>query len=265
MRRGLAPGLAGAVVREVHVRDRRLRWPVPDRLEETLKGLRIESIGRRGKYLIFECGAGSLIVHLGMSGNLRLLAGAPPAARHDHVDVLTDRGLLRYTDPRRFGAVLWHDARSGPVSGHPLLASLGVEPLEAGFGGQWLHRCSRGRKVSVKQWLLAGRDVVGVGNIYASESLFRAGIRPTGRAARLSRAQCDRLAVAIRETLAEAISRGGSSLRDFVGADGEGGYFQLDAQVYGRAGEPCRRCGHAIRLIRQQQRATYFCPVCQPR
>jgi formamidopyrimidine-DNA glycosylase len=148
---------------------------------------------------------------------------------------------------------------------HSLLANLGIEPFDARFDGAWLYRASRGRRVSVKQWLLAGHCVVGVGNIYASESLFRAGIRPTVAAARLSRARCDLLAQAIRATLAEAIERGGSSLRDFVGSDGSGGYFQLDCGVYGRAGEPCRVCAAPVKLIRQQQRATYFCATCQPR
>lgn len=264
VRRGLAPALTGATVAEVVVREPRLRWPIPPDLARRLRGRQIESIGRRGKYLLFGFGSGTLIVHLGMSGVLRHLGQAPPAGRHDHVDLQTDRGVLRYTDPRRFGAMLWHDSVHGAVLTHPLLAGLGVEPLEPGFDGEVLFRGSRQRRVSVKQWLLAGHEVVGVGNIYASESLFRARIRPTARAGRLSRQQCMRLAVAIRETLAEAIGRGGSTLRDFVGADGEGGYFQIDARVYGRAGEPCRVCATPIRLLRQQQRATYFCPVCQP-
>jgi formamidopyrimidine-DNA glycosylase len=264
VRKGLAPGLVGATVIGVEVRQARLRWPVPDQLDGKLKGLRISTIGRRGKYLIFALGKGSLIVHLGMSGNLRLFHLAPPPGRHDHIDLVTDRGVLRYTDPRRFGAMLWHDAAEGPIEQHALLAQLGVEPLEEGFDGSLLYRASRLRKVSVKQWLLSGREVVGVGNIYASESLFRAGIRPTRGAGRLTRAQCERLADAVRDTLREAIDRGGSTLRDFVGADGQGGYFQIDARVYGRAGEPCRQCGGPVRLIRQQQRATYFCPSCQP-
>lgn len=264
VRRGLEPGLAGALVREVVIRDRRLRWPIPLDLAETLRNRRIESIGRRGKYLLFDFGTGVLIIHLGMSGVLRHFEVVPPPGRHDHVDLHTDRGVLRYTDPRRFGAMLWHDTAQGPVGEHKLLAALGVEPLGGHFDGQVLFRGSRLKRVSVKQWLLAGHEVVGVGNIYASESLFRAGIRPTLRTGRLTRKQCEALALSIRETLAEAIDRGGSTLRDFVGADGEGGYFQIDARVYGRAGEPCRQCRTPIKLIRQQQRASYFCPVCQP-
>lgn len=265
VRRGLQPRVAGRTVLDVEVRERRLRWPIPADLARCLVGRRVLGIDRRGKYLLLDFGVGWLIVHLGMSGNFRFFEGAPVAARHDHVDIITDAGVLRYTDPRRFGAMLWHDRLDGPLHAHPLLASLGVEPFSAAFDGASLYRASRGRRVSAKQFLLAGRDVVGVGNIYASESLFRAGIRPTARAERLSRARCDRLAQTIRETLSEAIERGGSSLRDFVGSSGESGYFQLDCRVYGRAGEPCRDCGTAIRSIRQQQRATYFCPVCQPR
>lgn len=265
VRRGLGPQVCGATVRAAQVREARLRWPVPVDLEARLAGRTVLAVERRGKYLLLDVGNGTLIVHLGMSGTLRWFSQAPPLIAHDHVDIVTDRGVLRYNDPRRFGAMLWHDASDGPVVAHSLLANLGIEPFDARFDGAWLYRASRGRRVSVKQWLLAGHCVVGVGNIYASESLFRAGIRPTVAAARLSRARCDLLAQAIRATLAEAIERGGSSLRDFVGSDGSGGYFQLDCGVYGRAGEPCRVCAAPVKLIRQQQRATYFCATCQPR
>ena len=265
VRRGLEPRVQGATVRQVQVRESRLRWPVPADLAARLEGLTLKTLQRRGKYLLLDFGSGVLIVHLGMSGTLRWFECAPPLIAHDHIDLVTDRGLLRYNDPRRFGAMLWHDPGDGPVHLHPLLASLGIEPFDARFDGEWLFHASRGRRVAVKQWLLAGQCVVGVGNIYASESLFRAGIRPTVAATRLTRARCERLALAIRETLAEAIERGGSSLRDFVASDGSGGYFQLDCRVYGRAGAPCRSCGSPIRLLRQQQRATYFCAVCQPR
>ncbi len=265
VRRGLEPRLQGAVVREVRVRESRLRWPVPADLGALLAGRSLRALDRRGKYLLLDFGTGTLMVHLGMSGTLRWFDQAPVLVAHDHVDLVTDRGLLRYNDPRRFGAMLWHSAADGPPHAHPLLASLGIEPFDERFDGAWLYRASRGRRVAVKQWLLAGHCVVGVGNIYASESLFRAGIRPTVAAARLSLARCDRLAQAIRQTLSEAIERGGSSLRDFVAADGSGGYFQLDCQVYGRAGAPCRVCSTPIRLVRQQQRATYFCVLCQPR
>ena len=263
VRRGLRPSIEGRTVARAVVREPRLRWPVPAGLDALLAGRRIETVGRRGKYLLLGFAHGTLIVHLGMSGTLRFHASAPPLRRHDHLDLVLDQGLLRYHDPRRFGAVLWHDAADGPVEAHPLLAGLGVEPLSPAFSGELLHRGTRGRRVSIKQLLLAGDVVVGVGNIYASESLFRARIRPTTQAGRLSRARCDALAAAIRETLGEAISRGGSSLRDFVGTDGESGYFQLDALVYGREGQPCRACGAPVRCTRQQQRSTYWCAHCQ--
>jgi formamidopyrimidine-DNA glycosylase len=265
VRKGIAPRLTGSVVHAVRVRERRLRWPVPEDLATPIVGRQVLSVGRRGKYLLLSFGTGTLIVHLGMSGQLRVLGADIALRRHDHLDIETSAGLLRFNDPRRFGAVLWHPVDAGPLDAHPLLASLGAEPLEPGFDGEFLHRATRGRKLAIKQLLLAGREVVGVGNIYASESLFRAGIRPTARAGGLSRQRCEALARAIRETLSDAIARGGSSLRDFVSAQGEQGYFQIDCQVYGRAGEPCRRCGTPIRLLRQQQRATYFCPGCQPR
>lgn len=265
VRRGLSPRIGEATVRAVEVREPRLRWPVPVDLAALLVGRRLRSLGRRGKYLLLDFGTGTLIVHLGMSGTLRWFASRPALVAHDHVDIETDRGLIRYNDPRRFGAILWHRAEQGPVESHPLLASLGIEPFDPRFDGEWLFQAARGRRVSVKQWLLAGHAVVGVGNIYASESLFRSGIRPTVAAGRLSRSRCERLARSIRETLAEAIERGGSSLRDFVASDGSGGYFQLDCLVYGRAGEPCRVCAAPIRLLRQQGRATFHCVNCQKR
>jgi len=265
VRKGIAPQLTGSVVRAVRVRERRLRWPVPENLGGPIVGQQLLSVGRRGKYLLLVFSTGTLIIHLGMSGQLRVLTAELALRRHDHLDIETSAGLLRFNDPRRFGAVLWHPEEAGPLEAHPLLASLGAEPLEPGFEGEFLYRATRGRKLAIKQLLLGGREVVGVGNIYASESLFRASIRPTARAGSLSRLRCEALAQAIRETLADAIARGGSSLRDFVSAEGEQGYFQIDCQVYGRAGEPCRRCCAPIRLMRQQQRATYFCPACQLR
>jgi formamidopyrimidine-DNA glycosylase len=265
VRRGLEPRIAHARVGGIEVREPRLRWPVRADLPVLMKGETIESVGRRGKYLLLTCRTGTLIVHLGMSGQFRLLDKATPPRRHDHVDIETSAGLLRFTDPRRFGAMLWHDTKAGDVASHPLLARLGVEPLSPAFDGELLHRTSRGRSLSIKQMLLSGREVVGVGNIYASESLFRAGISPRARAGTLSRARCEALSVAVRETLSDAIARGGSTLRDFVDIEGEHGFFQLDCLVYGRAGEPCRRCSTPIKLIRQQQRASYFCPACQRR
>jgi formamidopyrimidine-DNA glycosylase len=263
VRRGLQAGLAQQVVRRVEVRERRLRWPVPERLAHDLAGRRLESVGRRGKYLLMDFGGPVLIAHLGMSGTLRILETRQAPERHDHVDIDFGERLLRYRDPRRFGAMLWHPADAGPVAAHPLLAGLGVEPFSGDFDGAMLYRVTRGRSTAIKPLLLAGTVVVGVGNIYASESLFRAGIRPATPAWRVGRARCDRLAQAIRDTLADAIARGGSTLRDFLGSDGEGGYFQLDCFVYGRAGQPCRVCGTPIAMRRDQQRATYWCPTCQ--
>jgi len=245
------------------VREPRLRWPVPADLGTVLAGRRLANVGRRGKYLLLEFDAGTLIVHLGMSGRLRLFELPPPPARHDHVDIDFGSLLLRYHDPRRFGAVLWHAGGDGPVAAHPLLTTLGVEPFSQEFDGALLYRATRGRRVAIKQLLLAGTVVVGVGNIYASESLFRAGIRPSTPAHRIGPERCERLARAIRETLDEAISRGGSTLRDFVDSDGMGGYFQNYCYVYDRASQPCRVCGTPVRSRHDQQRSTYWCPTCQ--
>ncbi|SAL21903.1 bifunctional DNA-formamidopyrimidine glycosylase/DNA-(apurinic or apyrimidinic site) lyase [Caballeronia telluris] len=265
-RRGIEPYVAGRRIEHVEIRTKALRWPVPAHLAKTLGQLRIDKVERRGKYLLFETAAGWLIVHLGMTGTLRVLRNVPrppDAAKHDHIDLIFDDFILRFRDPRRFGAVLWHPREAGDVLDHPLLASLGVEPFTPEFSGALLFRKTRGRKVSVKQALLAGNIVVGVGNIYASESLFRAGIRPTTAAGRISLVRYDLLADAVRVTLAAAIEKGGSTLRDFVGSDGESGYFQLDYFVYDRAGLPCHVCGTPIKHIAQGQRSTYFCSRCQ--
>jgi formamidopyrimidine-DNA glycosylase len=264
-RRALAPAAEGARVLDVVVRQPRLRWPVPD-LRARLSGRCVRTLGRRGKYLLWRFDHGTLISHLGMSGAWRVWPGkAPPPQRHDHVDLVLERAVLRLTDPRRFGALLWHDPAEGPLEAHPLLAALGLEPFDARFDGAHLHAGTRRHGAAVKQVLLAGHVVVGVGNIYASESLFRAGIDPRTPALRLSRARCERLAAAVRDVLTEAIGVGGSTLRDFVSAAGDAGYFMLDAMVYERAGAPCRVCGTPIRRIVQGQRSTYYCPRCQRR
>ncbi|MBI0327270.1 bifunctional DNA-formamidopyrimidine glycosylase/DNA-(apurinic or apyrimidinic site) lyase [Burkholderia plantarii] len=264
-RRGIEPFVTGRRVRRVDVRTAMLRWPVPGNLAAALEAREVLRVERRGKYLLFEVDAGWFIVHLGMTGTLRVLPGGEPpeAKKHDHIDWVFDECVLRFRDPRRFGAVLWHAREDGDIHLHPLLTSLGVEPFSPLFTSELLYRRTRGRTVSVKQALLAGDIVVGVGNIYASESLFRAGIRPTTAAGRVSLPRYERLAEAVRATLADAIERGGSTLRDFVGSNGESGYFQLDCFVYDRAGEPCRVCGTPIRQIVQGQRSTYFCPNCQ--
>lgn len=265
VRRGLERSVLGHTVRAARVREPRLRWRVPDELARSLSGASLRAVERRGKYLLLDFGRGTLLVHLGMSGNFRFLttAASETPGRHDHVDLEFEHGTLRYHDPRRFGAMLWHDADAGPVLAHPLLAPLGAEPLSDAFDGALLHRQTRSRPGAIKPVLLGGAVVVGVGNIYASESLFRAGIRPTTPARRIALARCERLAAAIRETLAEAIARGGSTLRDFVSSEGAAGCYQTASLVYGRAGEPCRTCGEPVRALRQQQRSTYYCPRCQ--
>ena len=258
-RRGLAPHLAGRTISAVAVRETRLRWPVSDDVL-TLAGRTVKSIRRRGKYLLVDCGDGHLILHLGMSGSLRLLPLATPAEKHDHFDLVLGDRLLRLRDPRRFGAVLWTSAAPDI---HPLLAHLGVEPLSRALDPARLFALTRAHRTAIKQFLMDARRIVGVGNIYANESLFRAGIHPRKRANRLTRAECARLARAIKDTLRAAIRAGGSTLRDFVGADGAAGYFQQRYWVYDRAGQPCRRCGKVIRKIQQGQRSTYYCPCCQ--
>lgn len=238
-----------------------LRWPL-GRAPEQLAGLTVLAVDRRGKYLLLRLDDGVLLLHLGMSGSLSFQAAPPPPGRHDHFDLVTTQGTLRLHDPRRFGAVVWSaSAQVDPA--RKLLAALGMEPLDAQFDPDVFHAQLRRRRAPIKQVLLAGDVVVGVGNIYASEALFMAGIRPTTRADRLSRARADRLHAAVREVLARAVERGGSTLRDFSSALGESGHFQLEAAVYGRAGQPCIRCATPLRQIRQGQRSTYFCPVCQ--
>lgn len=266
-RRGIAPALEGHPIEGVAVREHRLRWPIPRDLPARLAGLAIGSVDRRGKYLLIECTragrrAGWLILHLGMSGSLRFVEPGLPAVRHEHFDLAAGGTVLRLTDPRRFGAVLWHPAGDGPIAAHPLLAGLGVEPLTPAFTAALLHRATRGRRVAVKQALLAGDIVVGVGNIYASESLFRAGIRPQTAAGRVSLERYEKLVPQIRAVLEAAIAKGGSTLRDFR-SNAAPGYFQLEAMVYDRAGQPCRVCGTPIRRIVQGQRSTFYCTACQ--
>ena len=258
-RRGLAPHLVGQVIAAVEVREPRLRWPIP-RAVRALAGRTVRSLRRRGKYLLVDCGDGHLILHLGMSGSLRLVAPGTPASKHDHFDLLFGDKCLRLRDPRRFGAVLWTERA---VDEHPLIAHLGVEPLSRALTGERLHRLSRGLRIPVKQFVMDAKRVVGVGNIYASESLFRAGIDPRKRAGKIPLEKYDGLSAAIKATLRAAIKAGGSSLRDFVGADGGEGYFQNRTLVYDRAGMPCRRCRTQIRRIVQGARATYYCPRCQ--
>jgi formamidopyrimidine-DNA glycosylase len=234
---------------------------VPRDLARRLRGEEVLDIRRRGKYLLFDFRHGHLLAHLGMSGRLSVVAEDAPPRKHDHVDVqLEGHQSLRLTDPRRFGAMLWLPQ---PAEGHALLAGLGLEPLDRGFTGQALRDRAKGRRVAVKQFLMNGRIVVGVGNIYASEALFRAGIRPTLAAGPLSRPRYPRQVAPVQEVQAEAIDSGGSTLRDYVDSSGARGSFQLVHNVYGRDGKPCRTCGTPIRLTRQGQRASYYCPGCQ--
>jgi formamidopyrimidine-DNA glycosylase len=267
--RGVAPHLLGRAVEGVVVREARLRWPIPDHLPELLAGQRVATLTRRGKYLLMgftprsDGGAatGALILHLGMSGSLRITPSDTVPERHDHVDLIVEGGIsLRFHDPRRFGALLW---TGEDPHGHPLLAHLGPEPLGEAFTGNHLYQESRQRQRAVKSFIMDGRIVVGVGNIYANESLFLAGIAPSRAAGRISKQRYERLAQAIREVLGASIRQGGTTLRDFVNASGQPGYFAQTLRVYGRDGQPCRLCGETIRLTRTGQRATFWCPHCQ--
>lgn len=259
-RRGIVPHLVGQRVSQVVVRERRLRWPIPDDLDVRLSGQRIEAVERRAKYLLIKAEVGTLIAHLGMSGSLRLVSADLPVGKHEHVDFVLESGMaLRYTDPRRFGALLWS---ADPLS-HVLLASLGPEPLSDDFDGERLYQLSRGRSMAVKPFIMDNAVVVGVGNIYASEALFAAGIDPRRAAGAVSRARYMKLAVEIKRILAYAIERGGTTLRDFVGGDGKPGYFQQELFVYGRGGDLCKRCGSTLREIRLGQRASVYCGRCQ--
>lgn len=264
-RLGLLPYLPGQVLQGVSLRAPRLRHELSPTLAERPVGRCLKRVERRGKYLLFDFesdgGGGWIILHLGMSGSLRLVPPGTPPGKHDHVDLHFPGRTLRYRDPRRFGTLLWVD---GPVVlDHPLLAPLGVEPLSDAFDGAWLHQALRRRQAPIKQVLMDAHSIVGVGNIYAAESLFRSRISPLTPACRLSRQRCDRLAATVREVLAESIAAGGSSVRDYVHSDGGAGSFQLIVAVYDREGEPCQVCGGPIRRITQGGRSTFYCPRCQ--
>lgn len=260
-RRGIAPHVQGRCVHKVIVREWRLRWPVPDALIAGLNGACIEEVTRRAKYLLLRTARGTALLHLGMSGSLRVLPADTPPRKHDHLDLVLDNGrCLRLTDPRRFGAALWC---TDDVHRHALLRDLGPEPLSEDFDADYLCERARGRKAPVKAFIMDAKVVVGVGNIYASESLFLAGIHPQRAAGHISRARMERLVQAIKQVLTEAIAAGGTTLRDFVGSDGRPGYFAQELRVYGRTDEPCPVCGTPIRQITTGQRSTYYCPHCQ--
>ena len=268
-RLGIAPHLQGQKLSAVKVLDGRLRWPVPSNLPKILLGQKVHSIDRRGKYLLIEMDMGHLLIHLGMTGTLRVLPCSEPLKTHDRVTFEFGKFSLRLHDPRKFGAVLWHPKTKGALDKHVLLQKLGVEPFSSEFAGELgaaiLYQASRKRSIAVKQFLLAGQAVVGVGNIYCSESLFMAGIHPTKAAGKLTRLQCVRLAEAVRVILKKAIDAGGSSLKDFVNSEGDPGHFMVQTKVYDRKGLPCKVCKTPITQIVQGQRSTYFCPQCQKR
>ena len=262
-RRGIAPHCVGKTVRRLIVRQGQLRWPVPMFLQDELPGQVLLGIERRGKYLLLQFASGTILWHLGMSGNLRLVQEEVAPGKHDHIDLCFTDGLcLRFNDTRRFGALLWQEA-SAPIEAHPLLAHLGPEPLTDAFDGAYLLAQSRKLRVAIKPWIMDSKVVVGVGNIYANESLFSAKLHPQMPAGELTRAQCLRWVAAIKRILQQAITRGGTTLRDFVGGDGKPGYFAQELKVYGRGGEPCVLCGKALLEIRLGQRACVYCPKCQ--
>jgi formamidopyrimidine-DNA glycosylase len=264
-RRGLAPHVEGRRIQAVTLRRPDLRWPIPPEVARDLPGQRIQAVRRRAKYLLMDTEAGSALMHLGMSGSLRVLPATTPVTAHDHVDIALDdeQGnagrVLRFNDPRRFGSLLWQP----PGEVHPLLQGLGPEPLSDAFDGDYLFDLSRGRKAPVKTFLMDQAVVVGVGNIYAAESLFRAGISPLRAAGKVSRERYMALAGAVKEILAYAITRGGTTLRDFLSPDGAPGYFEQELSAYGRAGEPCPRCGRPMKQANIGQRTTVWCGHCQ--
>lgn len=259
-RLSIAPWLENQEVSRVIVRQHNLRWPVAREIEQLLPGQKIRSLSRRAKYLLIGTDAGTAMLHLGMSGSLRIIDAGAPAGVHDHVDIELGSGkALRFRDPRRFGSLLWAEK---PLE-HPLLRKLGPEPLDDAFDGKYLHAVARGRRVSIKQYLMNASVVVGVGNIYASESLFVAGIHPKRQAGRIALRRMALLADAVKTVLGKAIAAGGTTLRDFHDGDGEPGYFQQQLEVYGRDDEPCLRCQRLISAVTQGQRTTYYCKNCQ--
>ena len=259
--RGIAPHIEGQTVKQVIIRQPQLRWPVPEALDRILTGLSIQSVSRRAKYLLLTTSAGTMLVHLGMSGSLRIISNGQNAGKHDHIDfIFNDGTVLRFNDPRRFGAVLW---TSAPVAEHQLLKDLGPEPLLPDFNGELLYSLSRNRKVPVKSFIMDSHIVVGVGNIYANEALFMAGIRPSRQAGKISLARYQKLVECIRVVLQHSIDQGGTTLRDFVNEAGKPGYFKQQLRVYGRKGLPCVQCQQPLTEIRLANRSTVFCSDCQ--
>ena len=260
-RRGIAPHIEGKRIATICVRNPNLRWPVPTDELASLMRCRLKSVSRRGKYLLLATSKGTIIIHLGMSGSLRIARSDEPPRLHDHVDlVLSDGTMLRFHDPRRFGCWLFTDQ---DPNDHELIAHLGPEPLSDAFNLDYLYETSRGRKVAVKQFIMSSQVVVGVGNIYANEALYQAGIHPKRAAGRIARQRYEKLLLAIKAVLANAIEQGGTTLRDFVGGDGNPGYFKQSLNVYGRGALPCKQCENPLTEIRMGQRTTVFCKFCQ--
>jgi formamidopyrimidine-DNA glycosylase len=260
-RRGIDPHICGQTIARSVVRQSQLRWPVSPQITTLMPGQTVLSTQRRGKYILIETTAGHIIIHLGMSGSVRILPADVPANKHDHIDIVFTQGvMLRYTDPRRFGCMLW---TGQAITDHPLLASLGPEPLSDSFDTKYLYLRSRGRKTPIKSFIMDSHVVVGVGNIYANEALFMAGIRPLADAGTVSRVRMARLVTHIKQVIEHAITVGGTTLRDFVGGDGKPGYFKQSLQVYGRGGESCKQCGGTLQEVRLSARSTVFCKRCQ--
>lgn len=258
-RRGIQPYVEHKHIHSVTIRERRLRWPVSDTLT-SLSMARVNKLERRAKYLILHLPNGFIIIHLGMSGSLRVVDSSAPIGKHDHIDLLMDDGkIVRYNDPRRFGSVLWVD----DWENHPLFTKLGPEPLDEAFDADYLYQQAKGKKAPIKQFIMDNKNVVGVGNIYASEALFLSGIHPKRPAGSISKKRITQLVAHIKKTLTAAITQGGTTLRDFVGGDGKPGYFQQQLNVYGRGGEPCTACQTRLKEIKLGQRASVYCPKCQ--
>ncbi|MDX1353194.1 MAG: bifunctional DNA-formamidopyrimidine glycosylase/DNA-(apurinic or apyrimidinic site) lyase [Thiomicrorhabdus sp.] len=263
-RKGITPKTNQQVISDFIVRNPNLRWPVDLTLKEKLPGLVIQAIDRRGKYLLLKTKLGTLLIHLGMSGNLRVLPQNTPAQKHDHVDIVLQNGyVVRLNDPRRFGSVLWHPASAGSVEQHKLLAKLAPEPLSDEFNGEYFYAKTRNRKVAIKSLVMNSSVAVGAGNIYANEALFMSNIHPETQACLLSKKQCAQLVSNIKQVLEAAIEQGGTTLKDFLSPDGKPGYFVQKLNVYDQAGKPCPVCGTPIERMILNQRACYFCPKCQ--
>jgi len=262
-RSGISPHIKGQKIALVTIRHYQLRWPIPADLASILAMQTIHNIKRRAKYLLFQCDSGTLIIHLGMSGHLQIVDEADPIAKHSHLDIKLESGaILRFTDPRRFGAVLW---TSEPIEQHSLLSHLGPEPLSDDFSADTLYKISRHRRTTIKTFIMNGQHVVGVGNIYANEALFLAGIHPKTLAGKITKKKAEKLVVVIKDVLKKAIAAGGTTLKDFKKSDGKPGYFAQQLHVYGRENEACTQCGTAIKHFKEAQRATFYCPICQKR